>query len=102
MPGKTQVKNSKALQPLGNKPTKKKVVKSSKKESKTETFIRIAEPRVKAVLRSLRILGNCSNRNNYEYNTEQVDSMFESITQALLDTESKFTKSKSEQESFSF
>lgn len=79
----------------------KKVV-SSKKESKVDTFIRIAEPRVKSVLRSLRILGNCSNRNNYEYNSEQVNSMFESITQALLDTENKFSKSKTEQESFSF
>ena len=79
----------------------KKVV-SSKKESKIDTFIRIAEPRVKSVLRSLRILGNCSNRNNYEYSSEQVDSMFEKITQMLMDTESKFTKSKSEQETFSF
>ena len=79
----------------------KKVV-SSKKESKVDTFIRIAEPRVKSVLRSLRILGNCSNRNNYEYSSEQVDSMFEKITQMLMDIESKFTKSKSEQESFSF
>ena len=83
-------------------PTKKEVVKNSKKESKSETFIRLAEPRVKSVLRSLRILGNCSNRNNYEYSTEQVNSMFESITQALIDTEGKFTKSKTEQESFSF
>jgi len=82
-------------------PSKKKVV-SSKKESKVETFIRIAEPRVKSVLRSLRILGNCSNRNNYEYNSEQVNAMFESITQSLLDTEGKFTKTKSEQESFKF
>ena len=79
----------------------KKVV-SSEKESKVDTFIRIAEPRVKSVLRSLRILGNCSNRNNYEYTSEQVNSMFESITQALMDTEAKYTKSKSEQESFSF
>lgn len=79
-----------------------KRVVSSKKESKTDTFIRIAEPRVKSVLRSLRILGNCSNRNNYEYTSEQVNSMFESITQALMDTEAKYTKSKSEQESFSF
>ena len=88
------------------KPSKKKEqpkkVVSSKKESKVDTFIRIAEPRVKSVLRSLRILGNCSNRNNYEYSSEQVDSMFEKITQMLMDTESKFTKSKSEQETFNF
>ena len=89
-------------------PEKKVILKlpkkevSSKKESKTDTFIRIAEPRVKAVLRSLRILGNCSNRNNYEYTQEQVNSMFENITQALMDIENKFTKSKTEQEAFKF
>ncbi len=82
--------------------TSKKVVKNSKKESKVETFIRIAEPRVKNVLKALRILGNCSNRNNYEYLEGQVNSMFESIGQALLDTENMFTKSKIEQEAFSF
>lgn len=92
---------------MPNKQTSKKVeqpkkVVSSKKESKVDTFIRIAEPRVKSVLRALRILSNCSNRNNYEYNSEQVNSMFETITQALMDTESKFTKTKSEQESFKF
>lgn len=79
----------------------KKVV-SSKKESKAETFIRIAEPRVKSVLRSLRILGNCSNRNNYEYTSDQVDSMFKTIQEALNEQEAKYSKSKSEQEAFSF
>ena len=87
--------NKKVEQPV------KKVV-NSKKESKSETFIRLAEPRVKSVLRSLRILGNCSNRNNYEYNSEQVDSMFEVIQEALNNAEGKFTKSKTEQETFKF
>ncbi len=99
---KPQVKNSKPSQPIGKKPIKKEVEKSSVKESKSETFIRIAEPRVKGVLRSLRILGNCSNRNNYEYSQEQVELMFGSITQALINIENKFTKSKTEQEAFKF
>lgn len=72
------------------------------KESKANTFKRIAEPRVVKVLSSLRILGNCSNRSNYEYTQEQVDSMFESIQVALNNAEGKFTPSKAEQESFKF
>lgn len=82
----------------------KQPVKPSKpvKESKESYFLRIAEPRVKNVLKSLRILGNCSNRNNYSYSQEQVDSMFESITEGLENTIAKFIKSKKEQESFTF
>ena len=82
--------------PIVNKPVVKK------KESKAELFIRLATKRVSSVLKSLRILGNCSNRNNYEYSTEQINKMFETIQEALTNTEAKFTPSKKEQESFNF
>ena len=78
-----------------------KVVKKPK-ESKSELFIRLATKRVSSVLRSLRILGNCSNRSNYEYSTEQIDSMYESISESLDSIIAKFTPSKKEQESFKF
>jgi len=79
-------------------------VKPSKpiKETKEEYFLRIATPRVKKVLGSLRILGNCSNRNNYSYDQEQVNKMFATITEGLETTIMKFTPSKQEQESFEF
>jgi len=94
------------MTPTPNKP-KKEPSKSSKpnkpiKESKEAYFLRIAEPRVKNVLKGLRILGNCSNRNNYSYTSEQVIEIFESITESLENTISKFTPSKEQQESFSF
>jgi len=75
---------------------------SKPKETKTELFIRLATKRVGSVLKSLRILGNCSNRSNYEYSKEQVDSINISLTKALLDTINKFIPSKKEQESFKF
>lgn len=84
---------------------KKPVIKKSlnkPKESKSELFIRLATKRVSSVLKALRILGNCSNRSNYEYTSEQVDSLNVSLTNALLDTINKFTPSKKEQESFKF
>ena len=81
---------------------KKAPVKKVVKETKSELFIRLATPRVEKVLKSLRILGNCSNRGNYAYSQEQVDKMFEVITTAVRDTFGKFTKSKQEQESFNF
>jgi len=78
----------------------KKVIKP--KESKQEYFLRIAKPRVENVRKALRILGNCSNRNNYSYTKEQVNRMFSSISEALENTMFKFTPSKKEQESFDF
>lgn len=79
----------------------KPIVKKNK-ESKTDSFIRIAKPRVQSVLKALRILGNCSNRNNYGYSTEQTDKIFETIQEALNNTVAKFTASKKEQEAFEF
>jgi len=83
--------------------SKAKTVNSKKpKESKAETFIRLAKPRVQNVLRSLRILSNCSNRANYEYNSEQIDKIFDTLNNAMLECEKKFTKTKVEQETFEF
>lgn len=83
------------------KPVIVKTVKKPK-ESKSELFIRLATKRVSSVLKTLRILGNCSNRSNYEYTNEQLESMFNTIHLALNNTEAKFTPSKKEQESFNF
>jgi len=90
----------------GNKPPTKtsKPSKPSKpiKETKESYFLRVATPRVSRVLSGLRILGNCSNRNNYSYTTEQIDKMFNRITENLEKTKAKFIQSKEELESFEF
>ena len=90
--------------PKQTKTTPVKVVKDVKKvkESKTDYFIRIAEPRVMNVLKTLRVLGNCANRNSYEYSKEQTDKIFEKFHLALEILQNKFTASKKEQESFKF
>ena len=78
----------------------KKIVKP--KESKEVYFVRIAKPRVQNILKSIRILGNCSNRNNYAYTQEQIDKISEVIYSAMSDMLNKFTPSKQESESFEF
>ena len=75
---------------------------NEKKESKSEVFIRLAELRVKSVLNSFRILGNCGNRTNYEYTTEQVNEITTSIDNAYANLLGKFSPSKQEQTAFSF
>ena len=91
-------------EPNKKETTVKAVVKKpiKKLETKSEAFLRIAQPRVISVQRALRILGNCSNRTNYEYTSEQVDSMFDSISESYSNALAKYSKSKAEQESFKF
>lgn len=73
---------------------------SKKQESKAEIFLRLATIRTQKVLKAIRILGNCSNRNNYEYTNEQTTKIFESIHNTLDNIQAKFTQSKQEVESF--
>jgi len=79
-----------------------KIIGVKPNESKEAYFIRIAQPRVKNILKAIRILGNCSNRNNYAYSQEQVNLIDITLSNALTDVISKFTPSKKEQESFEF
>ena len=72
------------------------------KDTKAELFIRLGTPRIEKVLKALRILGNCSNKSNYEYSNEQVDKMSITLSKALEKTILKFHDTKKEQESFKF
>ncbi len=83
-------------------PVKDKTGSKKVKESKSERFLRLGKLRVENVLRTMRILGNCSNRSNYEYSQEQVNTMYATISVSLESTFTKFTPSKSEQGSFEF
>lgn len=82
-------------------PTKEKIDKEIK-ETKAEAFLRIAKPRVESILKAIRILGNCSNKNSYGYTSEQIDKIFNTINKALNEVQAKFTKSKKELERFEF
>lgn len=71
-------------------------------ETKNEKFVRIASPRVNAVIGKLDILSNCAS-SNYEYSEEQVESMFQAIRDAVDNCYAQFQpKVKSEKEKFTF
>lgn len=65
-------------------------------ESKSQRFERLATSRTKSVLNSIRILGNCGNKTNYEYNQEQADKILDTIQEALNIMSEKFTDIKNE------
>ncbi len=64
------------------------------KETKSERFIRVAEARTNKIIALMELLGNCANRNNYEYTDQEVVTIMKT-----LDTELAALKAKFDQQS---
>lgn len=66
-------------------------------ESKREKFVRLAESRVNSTLKEINLIGNLSNKCNYDYTKEDVDKIIKALKKAISDLELKFTsKNKNE------
>lgn len=64
-------------------------------QEKTERFKRVAENRTNKIIDQIRLLGNCSNRSNYEYTEEDVKKIFTAIELELKEVKHKYqTKAK--------
>ena len=55
------------------------------RETKSARFCRLAEARVNKIIKMIRLLGNCSGKAVYQYDSEQVEQIFTAI-QSELDT----------------
>ena len=60
-------------------------------ETRKEKFIRLATYRTNLVLEKLRILGNLSNKTNYDYTDEEVNKIFAAIDSQLRIAKARFT-----------
>jgi hypothetical protein len=67
-----------------------------KPETPRERFKRLATLRVNAVLQKLEILGNCSNRNYYEYTEDDVNVIFNAIDKKVKEIKLLFRFPKKE------
>ena len=47
--------------------------------SKRERFEKVAVARVNKIIKDLKLLGNCSNKNNYEYTDKDIKKIFSAI-----------------------
>jgi len=65
-------------------------------ETSKERFKRLATKRTNEVLRKLKVLGNCANRQAYEYTNEDVNKIFSIIHQKVKEIEVKFRTYKEE------
>lgn len=59
-------------------------------ENRRERFKRLATARTNAVLQRLKVLGNCANKQAYEYSEEEIEKIFSTIDKYLKSMKSKF------------
>ena len=61
------------------------------KTTKKDNFRRLAELRVDGIINRLRVLGNLSNKSQYEYSENQVKHMFDVLREHIDHAEQKFS-----------
>lgn len=66
-------------------------------EQKAIRFKRLATKRTNIVLDRIRVLGNCANRNAYEYSEAEINKIFSEIDRLLKVTRAKFHFSKNKE-----
>jgi len=59
-------------------------------EHKRDRFKRLATIRTNAVLHRLKVLGNCSNRQLYEFDEKDVEKIFSEIERNVREVKAKF------------
>lgn len=60
------------------------------RKGKRERFLEMAEKRTNAVLQRLQVLGNCANRQSYDYTPEDVEKIFDAIDRQLALVKARF------------
>ncbi|MDB4078256.1 hypothetical protein N9509_02430 [Amylibacter sp.] len=53
-------------------------------------FLELAETRVNKVLEGMRLIGNLSNKRNYDYTDDQIKKIFLALDDQLKDLKNKF------------
>lgn len=64
--------------------------KAPRNETKRERFKRLASLRTNKILNYLKVLGNCSNRQIYEYTKEDINKIFNEIERKVKEIKSRF------------
>ena len=59
---------------------------------KRQKFVSLAESRVNKTIKDLRLIGNLSNRNSYEFSDEDVRRIFRVLQKELDSAKSRFSQ----------
>lgn len=60
------------------------------KETKRDRFVRVAETRMNKIITLMQLLGNCANKNNYDYNEDDVQKIMRTLEEELMLLKQKF------------
>jgi len=60
-------------------------------ESSRDRFVRLVNARVNRALKDIQLIGNLSNRSNYQYTDRDVELIFRALNDELKSCRSKFT-----------
>lgn len=69
-------------------------------DSKRARFVKIAENRTNKIIDMLRLLANCSNKSNYEYDDDDVKQIFAAIEKEVKTTKNAFLGIETKEERF--
>ena len=69
-------------------------------ETKRDKFVRLAEARTNKIIDMIRLLGNCSNKSNYDYTDADVQKIFSTLEKELKNAKLKFSMSEVEEDKF--
>ena len=70
-------------------------------ESKSDRFRRVIEARVNKCSNLLRLIGNCANKNVYEYTPEEAEDVFAYLQEELDRAKERFSRPEGERRRFS-
>lgn len=65
-------------------------------------FEELAEKRVNDLVKKMKLLGNLSNRSNYDYTDEHVKQIISVVREEFKELERKFTTTQAGREKFTF
>lgn len=75
--------------PNGNK-TASRRKRRDPNETKRDSFLRLAETRLKAIQDKLRVLSNLANTQHYDFEASDVEKLFKQINQSVRDAREEF------------
>ena len=71
----------------------------AKPETDGEKFIRLATRRVNNALKAIQLIGNLSNRSNYDYSAKDVEKIFAALSVEVKNCRDRFQASGSKNKS---
>jgi len=68
------------------------------RENDREKFVKLAEMRVNKALKAIQLIGNLSNRSNYDYTDSDITKIFKALNDELSTCKRRFEHSRQKQD----